>query len=218
MTASGVAWLALQGRPGLPKIVDWEERRNLVLAATWRVIARDGLTRASIRTIAAEAGLSSGVIQHYFEDKSDILSSALLLSHNRIGERMARASTGLKGLSAVRAIMLEAMPLDDDRMLEARIEVSFWGHVLGNPSLRGILRTEYDTFWQRLADELSNAISMGEIRANSDIPQIARHLIVIVDGLSADRVLYPVRVEPTQQVELIDAYLESIAHDRLPRE
>lgn len=197
----------------MPKIVDWEERRNLVLAATWRVIARDGLTRVTIRGIAAEAGLSSGIIQHYFEDKSDILSSALLLSHSRIGQRMARASAGLKGVAAIRAIMLEAMPLDEDRLLEAQIEVSFWGHVLGNPALRGILRTEYDTFWERLSDELDNAVGMGELPTDADLAQIIRHLIVIVDGLSADRVLYPARVEPAQQVELLDAYLESIRHE-----
>lgn len=199
----------------MPKIVDWEERRNLVLAATWRVIARDGLTRVTIRSIAAEAGLSSGIIQHYFEDKSDILSSALVLSHNRIGERMIRASAGLKGLAAVRAVMLEAMPLEDDRLLEAQIEVSFWGHVLGNPALRGLLRMEYDTFWERLSDELDNAVVMGELRPDVDTERIVRHLIVIVDGLSADRVLYPVRVEPEQQVELLDAYLESIARHRV---
>jgi len=202
----------------LPKIVDWEERRNLVLAATWRVIARDGLTRATIRSIAAEAGLSSGIIQHYFEDKSDILSSALLLSHSRIGERMVRASAGLKGLEAIRAIMLEAMPLEEAQLLEAQIEVSFWGHVLDNPALRGILRTEYDTFWERLSDELDNAAAMGELKPDVDTAQVVRHLIVIVDGLSADRVLYPVKVEPEQQVELLDAYLESIARDRALRE
>ena len=47
----------------------------------------------------------------------------------------ARAA-GLAGLDALRVIMLEALPLDDERDLEAQIEISFWGRALGNPELR----------------------------------------------------------------------------------
>ena len=63
----------------MPKIVDWDARRDEILAATWRVIARDGIARATIRAIAREAGCSRGILAHYFDDKADILGSALLL-------------------------------------------------------------------------------------------------------------------------------------------
>ena len=39
----------------MPKIVDWDERRDEILSATWRVIARDGIDGATIRAIAKEA-------------------------------------------------------------------------------------------------------------------------------------------------------------------
>ena len=38
----------------MPKIVDWDARRDEILSATWRVIARDGIARATIRAIARE--------------------------------------------------------------------------------------------------------------------------------------------------------------------
>ena len=63
----------------MPKIVDWDARRDEILAATWRVIARDGIARATIRAIAREADCSRGILAHYFDDKADILGSALLL-------------------------------------------------------------------------------------------------------------------------------------------
>ena len=31
----------------MPKIVDWDARRDEILSATWWVIARDGITRVS---------------------------------------------------------------------------------------------------------------------------------------------------------------------------
>ena len=121
----------------MPKIVNWDERRDEILSATWRVIARDGIAKATIRAIAREAHCSPGILAHYFGDKADILGAALLLSHRRVRARMDARAAGLAGLDALRVIMLEALPLDDERDLEARIEISFWGRALGNPELRG---------------------------------------------------------------------------------
>ena len=72
----------------MPKIVDWDARRDEILSATWRVIARDGLAKATISAIAREASCSRGILAHYFDDKADILGSALLMSHRRVIARM----------------------------------------------------------------------------------------------------------------------------------
>jgi len=54
-----------------------QERRDEVVKATWRVIAREGLDRASMRAIAQELFTSTGVITHYFRDKDQMLDFAL---------------------------------------------------------------------------------------------------------------------------------------------
>ena len=141
----------------MPKIVDWDARRDEILAATWRVIARDGIARATIRAIAREADCSRGILAHYFDDKADILGSALLLSHRRVVARMEARAAGLTGLAALRVIMLEALPLDSERDLEAQIEISFWGRALGNPALRRLQHTEFDRFTERLRGHLVEA-------------------------------------------------------------
>ena len=52
------------GKRGVvPKIVDWDARRDEILDATWRVIARDGLVNTTVRAIAREAGCSQGVTE-----------------------------------------------------------------------------------------------------------------------------------------------------------
>ena len=59
-------------------------KRIGALAATLRVIARDGLEKTTIRAIAKEAGCSAGSLAHYFSDKEDILRQALELADERI--------------------------------------------------------------------------------------------------------------------------------------
>jgi AcrR family transcriptional regulator len=195
----------------MPKIVDWDAKRDEILSATWRVIARDGITGATIRAIAKEANCSSGILGHYFDDKADILGSALLLSHRRVGTRMSAASEGVTGLAALRAVMLEALPLDEQRDLEAQIEISFWGRALGNASLRDLQHTEFDRFCGRLRGHLQEAADSSELRAGCDLDLATHQLVVLIDGLSAERVLYPDRVTPQHQVEMLDQLLDTFA-------
>jgi AcrR family transcriptional regulator len=200
----------------MPKIVDWDARRDEILSATWRVIARDGIAGATIRAIAREANCSRGILGHYFDDKEDILGAALVLSHRRVGARMKAVATGLQGLSALRAVMLEALPLDGQRDLEAQIEISFWGRALGNPALRDLQHTEFDRLCARLHQHVQEAAQLGELAAGHDLDLATHQLVVLIDGLSAQRVLYPDRVSPERQVQLLDRLLGSFAPQRGP--
>jgi len=193
----------------MPKIVDWEERRDEILAATWRVIARDGIAKATIRAIAREAHCSAGILAHYFDDKADILGSALMLSHRRVAARMEAEAAGRTGLDALRVVMLEALPLDDERDLEAQIEISFWGRALGNPDLRTVQNAEFDRFARRLRAHLAEARELGELRDGVDLDVAAHQLLVLIDGLSAQRVLYPGQVTAGRQREMLGAVLDS---------
>ena len=193
----------------MPKIVNWDELRDEILAATWRVIARDGIAKATIRAIAREAHCSAGILAHYFDDKADILGSALMLSHRRVVARMDVRVAGRTGLDALGVIMLEALPLDDERDLEAQIEISFWGRALGNLELRTVQNAEFDRFARRLRAHLAEAREHGELRAGVDLDVAAHQLLVLIDGLSAQRVLYPGRVPALRQRQMLDALLDS---------
>jgi AcrR family transcriptional regulator len=193
----------------MPKIVDWDAKRDELLSATWRVIARDGIARATIRAIAREANCSRGILAHYFDDKADILGSALVMSHRRVAARMDAASAGLTGLKALRVVMLEALPLDDQRDLEAQIEISFWGRALGTSELRALQHSEFERLWARLRRHLQEAAGLGELHETLDLDFAVHQLVVLIDGLSAQRVLYPGRVPADRQVAMLDRLLGS---------
>jgi AcrR family transcriptional regulator len=193
----------------MPKIVDWDARRDEILSATWRVIARDGIARATIRAIAREARCSPGILAHYFDDKADILGSALLMSHRRVAARMDARTAGLSGLKALRVVMLEALPLDERRDLEAQIEISFWGRALGTAELRELQHTEFDHLCARLHRHLAEARDAGELAGSVDLGLATHQLVVLIDGLSAERVLYPGRVTPGRQIEMLEALLDT---------
>jgi TetR/AcrR family transcriptional repressor of bet genes len=51
--------------------------RDKLIDAAFRVVARDGLEAASVKTIAAEAGVASGLLHYHFPTKEAVLVAAL---------------------------------------------------------------------------------------------------------------------------------------------
>src|SRR5690606_30022455 len=123
--------------------VDHQQRRLEVLAAARRVIVRDGIEAATTRAIAREAGYSSGVLSHYFDDKDDILSSLLRHSHERVRQRRVRRTAGVSGLAALRELLLDSLPLDAERARDARLEIDFWSRGLSADHLAEVQRREH---------------------------------------------------------------------------
>ena len=193
----------------MPKIVDWEARKDEILQATWRVIARDGLSRTTVLAIAREADCSLGILSHYFDDKMDILASALLLCHRRVRERTEKKVVGLNGMSALRIAMLEALPLDAERQLEARIEVSFWGRILSDARLSELGQLEVNLLASRLRGHLNEARAAGELREDLNLDLATQELLVLIDGVSVERTHFPASVPPKRQIEMLERRLSS---------
>jgi AcrR family transcriptional regulator len=54
-----------------------EDRREQIIEAALRVFAQKGFVRATNKDIAQEAGITPGLIYHYFASKDDLLSAAI---------------------------------------------------------------------------------------------------------------------------------------------
>ena len=70
----------------MPKRVDPLARRHSIAEAVFRLAAARGADAVSLRDVAGEAGVSLGMVQHYFRSKDEMLLFAL--DHMR--DRVAR--------------------------------------------------------------------------------------------------------------------------------
>jgi AcrR family transcriptional regulator len=195
----------------VPKIVDHEQRREELLAAAWRVIARSGIAGLTTREIAREAGVSTGVLAHYFADKEELLAAALRLSHQQVYARIRERTQGLLGLEAISVVMLEALPLDGQRLLEAQVEMAFLSLAVGNDGLRQLHTEEFERFWDVLHYRVGEAQKLGQIPPGADPTDITHELVILVEGLSQEAVLYPTRATPARQCQTLTAVLDRIA-------
>jgi AcrR family transcriptional regulator len=195
----------------LPKVVDHDERREEIVAAAGRLIARQGLEAATVRAIAAEAGFSSGVIDHYFADKDDLLLQALAASHRRISARFSRVTRGRWGLAAVRALLADNLPTDSTRRDETRMEVQFWARSLGDEALLDVQRRETAAFRGQLRKHLDEAVAAGELGGTVDPDDALERLLALMDGISVRAVIEPSRLPPARQLALLDEEMRRLS-------
>lgn len=173
----------------MPKVVDHEARRVQIADAALRVIAREGLHRASVRAVIAEAGLSSGAVRHYFDSHDDLLRYTGEHLNARGRRRVVEAAQAEHETSLDKAVaMCEALlPLDDARRDE----------IVAYSQLAALERDRLGYRQQAASalDELGAACValLDPRRRLSSLRRevLARRAHWIVDGLAAQEVLYP---------------------------
>ena len=117
----------------VPKIVDAGARRQDVVDAVFRIIASDGLERASLREVADEAGLAVGSVRHYFASSDELLVHSFSVVIDRIAGRLAPAleavrvqAPGTPGHHGAALLVLEQLlPLDEERAVDVCVWLAF---------------------------------------------------------------------------------------------
>jgi AcrR family transcriptional regulator len=175
----------------VPKIVDHDERRLELVDATWRTIARLGIESATMREIATEAGFANGALKPYFPTKDTLLTFAFGHVFNRTNERIAEVTAGKSGIPALRAFCVEVLPLDEERINEARIVIPFWQKAINDPQKAAIHRDSMEQWHAAILEHLAQARRNGDVSAAVDDGAIAGHLLNMLLGAQIAAALAP---------------------------
>lgn len=173
----------------MPKRVDPLERRQTIAAAAVTSIARHGLDGAKLSRIARLAGVTTGAVTHYFEDKDEVLLAALEEVCRRLMEKLAEPDR-----RAAVDQLADALPLDSQSLDEWRVWVAFWGRAAFVPALARVHRAYYERIEAALTDALGGGKS-----ARLD----AAAIIAAIDGIGTRVCLEPELWPPERQRALL---------------
>jgi AcrR family transcriptional regulator len=183
----------------VPKQVDHQERRARIADAVLAVVARSGLEEASVRHVAAEAGVSVGMVQHYFRTKDEMMRFALERVSTGVEERLAGGAE-LSVRELLRALFLQLLPLDKQRTREGRVALAFLAYAAVRPEVGGELRGKARGMREHLTAQLTGAAV--------DPAHAATGLLALVDGLGMQ--VLSGQLEVDAAVGTFDAYLELV--------
>ncbi|MEU8183242.1 TetR family transcriptional regulator C-terminal domain-containing protein [Micromonospora sp. NPDC049044] len=128
----------------MPKKVDHQERRTLIADALMRVAADQGLEAVSLRHVAAAAGVSAGMVQHYFRTKDEMMTFALSVvrerSQLRVTEALARLGEDPPPRLLLRTMIAALLPLDEGTRDDGRVALAFLAYTAVRPAAATGLR------------------------------------------------------------------------------
>jgi len=123
----------------MPKRVDHNERRREIIEALMRITVRGGLSAASFREVAAEAGVSVRLVQYYFGTKADLMHAANRYVLQRMGARIAQRVASLGADAPPRDIVLAVvntfLPNDDESREAMLLFYAFYTAQMTDPTL-----------------------------------------------------------------------------------
>jgi AcrR family transcriptional regulator len=191
----------------VPKIVDHEQRRQELGHAVWRVIRRDGVDQASVRTVAKEAGWSPGALRHYFGSQSELLAFAMRLVVERVEDRVGALDTAADPREAVEQVLRELLPLDDERRAENEVWLAFTARALIDPGLR----TQHDEVHDALHQASERALETLAADADPATALEVERLHALIDGLAVHTALRPDLMPPERIVAVLRLHLDRLA-------
>lgn len=194
----------------MPKIVDHDARRREIIEAVWSLISQKGFNAVTMRELAAEAGYANGALARYFPDKESVLRAAFTRAFDATNER-ARAAIGDQGgMTALRLLCLEIMPLDEVRLREARVVIGFWDYAAGDPELVRFFEAAMEEWRQQVRMYLRQAQSTGEVAPGCSHELVIDTMLALMMGLQINALFSPGHNTPVRQMALLDAFLDDI--------
>lgn len=172
----------------MPRTVDHEERRAMILGAFMRVAVREGLHAVSLRGVAAETGISLRLVQYYFESKAKLMQSGLNALESISNERLSARLRALGPSPGVRATLeayfAVALPTDHESRQFHLLWTSYAMLALTDPEISDRTFVDGPNRQQtRIASLLEEGKSEGEFRRALDSETEATILISLIHGL-----------------------------------
>ncbi|MBL8710386.1 MAG: transcriptional regulator BetI [Rhodospirillaceae bacterium] len=160
-----------------------ESRRKQLIEATARSLARHGLDGTTVRVVAAEAGVSPGLVRHHFAGMHDLIAETYRWTGKEL-EKVLRAA-------------LAAAPPTPEGQLHAFIDASFltptldtdllgvwltfWSLTRTDPEIHAIHQKVYASYRRRIDELLSALAAEKKLALDTRLATLA--FTALLDGL-----------------------------------
>ena len=195
-----------------PKVV--EDRREQIMESAMRVFADKGFMRATNKDIAREAGITTGLIYHYFDSKEALLkaiveqSSPVYLTRSVSPEMLALPPEAL-----IRSLLLQMLKVVEGERFVQLLRVLL-PEAVHNPRLSAFGLPSYQEAARFLEGYLAAKMDSGELK-RADPTMTAQALMSAIMGFVLRRQILrdPTALQYTHE-QIVDGLLGSMIHGR----
>ena len=162
----------------MPKVGMEPVRRQQLIDATLQSIAEQGLQSTTINSISKNAGMSSGIISHYFGGKQGLIEASVRYLLNSLKHNLLQRTDG--GCTPQERLMyiVEAnFAVVQQKRDTTRTWLSFWAQSMHDPQLHRLQRVNSRRLQSNLACSFARLLPIEQAR------EAAQLSAAMIDGI-----------------------------------
>jgi AcrR family transcriptional regulator len=189
-----------------------DERRDLLVAATLRFLARDGHAGISVRRIATEAGVSVGLLNHHFGSIDALIADTYQKIASELTtallHEIAQAGTPAEKLDAFLVGSFSSRVMDPQLL---GVWVVFWSLIRHSEHVSQSHEKSYRAYLDLLRQLLGDlAVSEGFVIHDTRLAAIG--LSAMLDGLWIEWCLNPETFTPANGLHICRCWIKGLRH------
>ncbi|MER7606091.1 TetR/AcrR family transcriptional regulator [Nocardioides sp. NPDC127503] len=199
----------------MPRTADHDSRRAQITAGVRELALASGLGAVTIAGTARAAGISVGLVQHYYDSKESLLADTLgrLLGdiEGRVDAAIIRAERDHARIEhMLGAGLLELLPLSPTHRDETYLRHAFAGLALDNPVLAEHQRAFDRRLRDRIAQAVRNGVECGEVTAETDGLLESEAALAVTQGLAVRLLIDPDEVVRNRARAVIGSQMSGV--------
>ncbi|MEE1673739.1 transcriptional regulator BetI [Agarivorans aestuarii] len=189
----------------MPKVGMPEIRKPQLVEATMAVIDEVGLSGASVTLISKKAGVSSGIIHHYFGGKHGLLEETMRTVLRKLSAasiqhlQQVAADDVMARVKAIVAANFDGYQVDGKVV---KTWLAFWAQAMHDADLHRLQRVNERRLLSHLRFELKQVLPAEQAAF------VAQGIAALIDGIWLRGALNPKGISPEYAQRLIADYLE----------
>ena len=185
-------------------------RREQIVQAAFLVAAREGLEQLTVRLVATEAGLSTGLVFFHFKSKEALRLALLDWLLDSLFERWEASENVSPAERVLSLLQLDLQDLSQDEHAMARLELFFtyWTIAVHDPVINERIRNAIERSRQAFLPTVQAFIESEPARFQYVTPEgFVTVLLGITQGCAMQSLLDNQRVDVEQILKVIHALL-----------
>ena len=156
----------------------WKIRRVQLIEVTIDSLAEVGYVGSTLAQIASRAGVSPGLVAHYFGDKDGLLEAAFRTLSRRLNEQMdMRMRQAHTPRGRIQAVIDANLGPQEFTSAPATAWLAFWGQVLHVEGLKRVQKAYQRRMLSNLRHALERLVAVPEARS------LASMIAAMIDGV-----------------------------------
>lgn len=188
----------------MPKVGMQSIRRQQLIDATISTVNELGFAESSIIQIAQRAGVSSGIISHYFQGKDGLVEATMRYLLQQLGKSVTemRIQANDQPEQQLMAIVRGSLAATQSNQAIMKVWLAFWNNSLHKPELHRLQQINHQRLRSNLKYEFMKVLATEQAEAS------ALGLAALIDGFYLSAALRNAHFNLTVSIDICRNYIQ----------